>query len=189
MLSNVKKLLNTYLLLTYYLLTIHLCVGRGEFARYLLSARHKAPRKILPAMPPTAPRLAAAAAALFLPTAHKAPHKILPTMPPTIAGLAAARPESPPCNASQAPLAAARGEGAMSKKKSGGACARSLRVGSQPLAFPLAPVLGAFSSPSLFSTASLTAAHRLPYRPQKPHFGAQSNPTARAEPRGTKGAI
>lgn len=122
--------------------------------------------------------LQTAAAAPLNPSAHKATHEILPAMPRTIAGLAAARPESPPCNASPAPLAAARGEGARCKKKSGSACARSLRVGSQPLAFPLARVLGAVSSPILVSTASFTAAHRLPYRPQTPRFGAQSNPTA-----------
>lgn len=141
---------------------------------------HKAPHKILPAMPPCRPRvggLQTAAAAPLNPSAHKATHEILPAMPRTIAGLAAARPESPPCNASPAPLAAARGEGARCKKKSGSACARSRRVGSQPLAFPLARVLGAVSSPSLISTASLSAAHRLPYRPQKPPDSAQSNPT------------
>lgn len=132
-------------------------------------------------MPPCRPRvggLQTAAAAPLNPSAHKATHEILPAMPPTFAVLAAARPESPPCNASPAPLAAARGEGARCKKKSGSACARSLRVGSQPLAFPLAPVLGAVSSPILVSTASLSAAHRLPYRPRTPRFGAQSNPTA-----------
>lgn len=119
-----------------------------------------------------------AAAAPLNPSAHKATHEILPAMPPTIAGLAAARPESPPCNASHAPLAAARGEGAMRKKKAAAPVRARFVSARSPLAFPLAPVLGAVSSPILVSTASLTAAHRLPYRPQKPRFGAQSNPTA-----------
>lgn len=132
-------------------------------------------------MPPCRPRvggLQTAAAAPLNPSAHNTTHEILPAMPPTIAGLAAARPESPPCNASPAPLVASRGEGARCKKKAAAPVRARFVSARSPLAFPLAPVLGAVSSPSLFSTASLSAAHRLPYRPRTPRFGAQSNPTA-----------
>ena len=144
-----------------------LCVGRGEFA----TSRGCYCR-------PRVGGLQTAAAAPLHPSAHKTTHEILPAMPPTIAVRAAARPESPPCNASLAPLAAARCEGAMRKKKAA-APVRGVCVSARsPRAFPLAAVLGAVSSPILVSTASLSAAHRLPYRPQTPRFGAQSNPTA-----------